>query len=58
MSSLVQRRLFYDAFARHAIAIGGSAVIVAVVLIFFYLLYVVLPIFYSASLEETAQYRR
>ena len=57
MSSLVQRRLFYDAFARHAIAIGGSAVIVAVVLIFFYLLYVVLPIFYSASLEETAQYR-
>ena len=56
MPSLVQRRLFYDAFARHAIAVGGSTVIVAVGLIFFYLLYVVLPIFHPAALEEQARY--
>ena len=56
MSALVRRRLFYDALARRAIALGGSAVIAAVVLIFFYLLYVVLPIFASASLEERARY--
>ena len=56
MSSLIHRRLLYDAFARYAIAVGGIAVIAAVVLIFFYLLYVVLPIFYPASLDETARY--
>ncbi|MGB0722535.1 MAG: phosphate ABC transporter permease, partial [Gammaproteobacteria bacterium] len=56
--SLLRRRLFYDAFARHGIAVGGSAVIAAVVLIFFYLLAVVVPIFQPASVEDTVSYAR
>ena len=40
-------RLLLDQIARHAIAFGGSGVIIAVVLIFFYLLYVVYPMLQS-----------
>ncbi|MEQ1621174.1 MAG: phosphate ABC transporter permease [Methylococcales bacterium] len=44
-------RLLKDKIARYAVEIGGLSVIVAIVLIFFYLLYVVYPLFISASVE-------
>lgn len=48
--------MFKDALARHLVGIGGISVILAIVLIFFYLLYVVLPLFESASIEKDGQY--
>jgi phosphate transport system permease protein len=49
-------RLLKDSWARYGVIAGGLAVIVAVVLIFFYLLYVVFPLFISASAEPVSQY--
>jgi phosphate transport system permease protein len=49
-------RLLKDRIARYGVIIGGISVIVAVVLIFFYLLYVVSPLFLSASAKTTGQY--
>lgn len=49
-------RLIKDALARHAVIAGGLGVIVAIVLIFFYLLYVVFPLFLSATAESVSQY--
>lgn len=49
-------RLAKDATARYAVVIGGLGVIFAIALIFFYLLYVVFPLFLSASAEKIAQY--
>jgi len=49
-------RLLKDRLARYGVVLGGLGVIVAIVLIFFYLLYVVLPLFGSASAREIAQY--
>ena len=46
-----------DVLARYAISVGGVGVILAVVLIFFYLLFVVVPLFKSAQLEEVTSYR-
>lgn len=51
-----RRRMAKDAFARHAVAVGGLSVIFAIVLIFFYLLFVVLPLFQSADVEKRASY--
>lgn len=51
-----QRRLIIDQFARYGIGLGGVSVIFAIVLIFFYLLWVVIPMFTSASIEPVAQY--
>jgi len=45
-----------DRMAKHGVAAGGMAVIFAIVLIFFYLLYVVVPLFYGAELETTAEF--
>ncbi|NQZ52722.1 MAG: ABC transporter permease subunit [Piscirickettsiaceae bacterium] len=45
-----------DRMARYGVAVGGMAVIFAIVLIFFYLLYVVVPLFYGADIEMTAEY--
>ena len=49
-------RSLKDLVARHAVAFGGVSVIIAIVLIFFYLLYVVLPLFASASTHAVANY--
>ncbi len=49
-------RLIKDALARYGVIAGGIGVIVAVVLIFFYLLYVVFPLFLSATAESVSQY--
>ena len=49
-------RLLKDAIMRRAVVAGGLSVIFAIVVIFFYLLYVVYPIFLSASAESVAQY--
>jgi phosphate transport system permease protein len=45
-----------DTLAKHGIAFGGISVILAIVLIFFYLLYVVMPLFEGAHVEEKAEY--
>ncbi len=49
-------RLIKDATARYGVVAGGLSVIFAVVLIFFYLLYVVYPLFISASAEPVSTY--
>lgn len=54
--SITQRRAFYDAFARHGIAVGGISVIVAIALIFFYLFYVVVPLFFPADVRQAGIY--
>jgi len=50
------KRALKDRFARYFVASGGISVIVAILLIFFYLLYVVVPMFKAAEIEESAQY--
>jgi len=49
-------RLIKDSMARYGVIAGGLGVIVAVVMIFFYLLYVVYPLFLSATAESVSQY--
>ncbi|MDD5319703.1 MAG: ABC transporter permease subunit [Methylococcales bacterium] len=49
-------RLIKDSLARYGVIAGGIGVIIAVVLIFFYLLYVVFPLFLSATAESVSQY--
>ncbi len=49
-------RALKDKIAKQGIAAGGVSVIVAVTLIFFYLLYEVVPLFGSASMEQEHQY--
>ncbi|MBZ6064967.1 ABC transporter permease subunit [Aeromonas schubertii] len=46
-----RKRRVKDKLAKYSVTIGGSLVLVALLLIFFYLLYVVKPIFHSASME-------
>ena len=49
-------RLIKDAIARYGVVVGGLGVIFAIALIFFYLLYVVFPLFLSATAEAVSQY--
>ena len=49
-------RAWKDRVARRAIALGGLSVIVAITLIFFYLLYEVMPLFKSASIEQESSF--
>jgi len=49
-------RLIKDALARYGVVAGGLGVIVAIVLIFFYLLYVVYPLFISATSKSVSEY--
>ena len=49
-------RWLKDVIARYSVGFGGISVIIAIVLIFFYLLYVVLPLFTSASITAVADY--
>ncbi|PXF63844.1 ABC transporter permease subunit [Kangiella spongicola] len=51
-----KRRKISDRLARYGIAIGGMSVIMAVGLICFYLLWVVLPIFKSATVDLEQEY--
>ncbi len=49
-------RYLLDRLATTGVTFGGLGVIFAVVLIFFYLLWVVLPLFFPASMTPLAQY--
>ena len=49
-------RALKDRLARRAIAVGGWSVIVAITLIFFYLLYEVMPLFKSASIQQESSF--
>jgi phosphate transport system permease protein len=49
-------RLLKDRAASLGMGIGGVSVIAAIALIFFYLLYVVLPLFMPADIEQVARY--
>ena len=49
-------RLLEDRWTRILMAAGGVAVIITILLIFVYLLYVVLPLFASASIRPEASY--
>lgn len=50
------QRALKDRLARYFVASGGISVIIAILLIFFYLLYVVVPMFGSAEIEESFTY--
>ena len=49
-------RLLKDLIARYGVVVGGLGVICAIALIFFYLLYVVYPLFVSATAQSVNQY--
>lgn len=49
-------RAWQDRLARHTIALGGLSVIAAITLIFFYLLYEVMPLFKSATIEHSSSF--
>lgn len=51
-----RRRAMKDRLARYLVSLGGISVIGAILLIFFYLLYVVIPLFESAEVKQTAEY--
>jgi phosphate transport system permease protein len=56
-SNLLMRwRMFKDTLARYGVAVGGLGVIVAITLILVYLLFVVIPLFQPASIDEQADY--
>jgi phosphate transport system permease protein len=50
------QRALKDRLARYFVATGGISVIIAILLIFFYLLHVVIPMFESAEIKESAVY--
>ncbi len=52
----MQWRFAKDRMAAMLVRVGGMSVIFAVTLIFFYLLWIVLPLFKGASMDEAGQY--
>nr|WP_026958798.1 ABC transporter permease subunit [Aliagarivorans taiwanensis] len=46
------QRLLMDKLARYGVSAGGVLVLIALLLIFFYLLWVVAPVFYGASVKH------
>jgi phosphate transport system permease protein len=56
LGQLSQARKLKDRLATITITGGGFAVLGAILLIFFYLLYEIMPLFNSATLEEEASY--
>jgi len=50
------QRALRDRLARYLVSFGGVSVICAILLIFFYLLQVVIPMFESAEMQQTAQF--
>ena len=59
-SAEAQKHRYYrhlkDVMMRYMMALGGISVIVAIVIIAFYLVYVVLPMFKPAQIEQVADY--
>lgn len=55
-TNLWRWRKLKDLVAGHAMRLGGVSVIIAILLIFFYLLYVVLPLFFPASMDQATDY--
>ncbi|MCF6299463.1 MAG: phosphate ABC transporter permease, partial [Thiomicrorhabdus sp.] len=53
----IRIRNLKDRFARYGISFGGISVIAAVLLIMFFLVYVVTPLFSSASIEEHSVFK-
>ncbi|MGB0895097.1 MAG: ABC transporter permease subunit [Parashewanella sp.] len=53
LHSTAGRRTFMDKATKFGVAIGGTMVFVALLLIFFYLLYVIKPVFDSATMTQT-----
>ncbi len=51
-----KQRALKDRLTRYFVGIGGISVIIAILLIFFYLLTVVIPMFESAEIKESASY--
>ena len=51
-----RRRLLADRFVRWIMWMGGLAVVAAIALIFIYLLSIVFPLFWPASMEQQASY--
>ena len=49
-------RLLKDRSVSLGMGVGGVSVIVAIALIFFYLLYVVVPLFMPADIEQVANF--
>ncbi|MBE9559458.1 MAG: phosphate ABC transporter permease, partial [Proteobacteria bacterium] len=56
LQSRYNQRALKDRLARYFVASGGISVIIAILLIFFYLLYVVVPMFGSAEIQESVSY--
>jgi len=52
----MRRRIIKDKIAQVLVTLGGNSVIFTIVLIFFYLLYVVIPMFFDATVERLGQY--
>ncbi len=52
----IRIRNFKDRFARYSISFGGISVITAVLLIMFFLVYVVAPLFTSATVKEQGHF--
>ena len=53
----IRIRNFKDHFARYSISFGGVSVIAAVLLIMFFLVYVVAPLFTSATVEKFSAFK-
>ncbi|VAW44260.1 Phosphate transport system permease protein PstC (TC 3.A.1.7.1), partial [hydrothermal vent metagenome] len=53
----IRIRNFKDRFARYGISFGGISVITAVLLIMFFLVYVVAPLFTSATVEKFSTFK-
>ncbi|BCN92836.1 phosphate ABC transporter permease [Thiomicrorhabdus immobilis] len=52
----IRRRNIADAVSKYGISIGGMGVIFSVLLIMFFLLYVVMPLFVSPTIEKASEY--
>ncbi|MFV1984788.1 MAG: phosphate ABC transporter permease [Thiohalomonadales bacterium] len=52
----MRTRIIKDKIVQYLVTLGGNSVIFTIVLIFFYLLYVVIPMFSNATVEELGQY--
>ncbi|MBE9568173.1 MAG: ABC transporter permease subunit [Proteobacteria bacterium] len=54
--SAYRSRAIKDTFARYLVSAGGVSILIAILLIFFYLLYVVVPLFESASISQQSAF--
>ena len=56
IQSAYRSRAIKDTFARYLVSAGGVSILIAILLIFFYLLYVVVPLFESASISQESTF--